>query len=257
MSTLDSARAKVARAEQHLKEAKTIADAFIQSDFYGIRGKQDSKGRLCILIDRVSQMPSEFAILIGDAANNLRSALDHIAFVFAKPKTVKEEEAVQFPLISKGKDFRSSSIRRLPGVQRRVRAAIERLQPYHSKKNPNVKLLWYVQAINNWDKHRSLTATVAGMVTSEYRVTFNPRKVVLLSHTTYNRIIEVGAVIARFEMGKPEHGAEVNVNTKLSAIPVFDKGMPEKLHKIPAVGVLSAAHDFVRDDVLPTFEKFL
>ena len=91
MPSLDAARAKVARAKEHLDAVDALARAFVKSNFYSLGLKTDRKHVSRVRLARVDPIPKEFNLLLGDAAYNLRSALDHIAFSFCKPSTRKEE----------------------------------------------------------------------------------------------------------------------------------------------------------------------
>ena len=138
-----------------------------------------------------------------------------------------------------------------------MKAAIERLQPYHSRKKPHLKVLGYLQAVNNWDKHRTLLSALAGMVTCEHSISFEVGQTSLLSHQTFNRTIQAGTVVARFQMGKSERGAKVKVGHKISAVPIFDKRMPKEIRSVPVFMALGGACEFIKDTIFPVFDNLL
>jgi hypothetical protein len=254
---LDSARAKVDMAHKHLIAAYAVGKSFINGKFYKISPKNDRKHRLVIYFSRVDPIPAEFGLLIGDVANNLRSALDHIAFAFAKPTTPKEERGIQFPLISKKIDFNGQAKRNLIGVPRNVRAAIERLQPYHRRKNPRLHALRYLQAINNWDKHRSLLVCPVSVTQCSFELILKTGKFSSIRHAIFNnRVMKAGAVVARFEIVNTIKGTEMDMDFKPTCVPVFDVGMPKEIRGVQVMGCMGFAHEFIRDEVLTIFERF-
>jgi hypothetical protein len=67
----------------------------------------------------------------------------------------------------------------------------------------------------------------------------------------------VGAVIARFEMRDIKKGTEMKMDFNMTATPVFDNRMPKEIRGIAPVMGIAAAYEVIKDDILPTFEKFL
>src|SRR5215210_3892658 len=102
---LDSVRWKLWRARQHIVAVHDTAHSFLQSEFYSFRFEQERKGRLVVKITEAQSMPPVLGVLIGDAAHNLRSALDHLMFLLARPQTETEERYVQFPLVDRRRKF--------------------------------------------------------------------------------------------------------------------------------------------------------
>jgi hypothetical protein len=256
MSGLASVRAKLKRAEQNLNAAKAVSDSFIATEFYGVR-PQPHRKELRVEITQVSDMDEDFGLLVGDAAHDLRSALDHVAFAFAKPRTPEEEQAIQFPIVSKRSAFPAQRKRRLSTLPRRARAAIERLQPYHSRKNPRSKALLWLQAVNNWDKHRALLISVISMESSTYQLVITNGGIKTIQGRTWNRVVKPGAIIASFKLHGLTKGTKVKMDLHMTAVPIFDKRMPKEIRGLPVMHVMSAAYEVVKDDVLPLFENFL
>jgi hypothetical protein len=225
------------RAKQHLESAKAISDAFLKSKFHVLMPYENSKGRLTIRVEEIKPYPPEMALLIGDAAHNLRCALDHLAFAFAKPANAKEEKAVQFPIVSKRRDFRGEANRRLPGVPRRVRAAIERLQPYHGRKWPRTKMLGQLRDLSNWDKHRRIAMTVIGTPYGMISIGL-PRGVKITRSKIYagKRTFKQGTILASYQMTERLRGRDVDMYVKSFYAPVCDERMPKGLAMYPVRG---------------------
>lgn len=252
---LDSVRWKLWRAQQHVEAVHDTAHEFLQSDFYAFGMEQDRKGRLVLKIVEAQPMPPVLSVLIGDAAHNLRSALDHLMFLLARPRTEAQERYVQFPLMDRRRKFAGTK-GNMPGVARGVWTAVERLQPYHRRKWPDTALLGHISVIDNWDKHRTLTTTAAALEGSRLNLTING-STSLRRRESFRGRIEPGAIVARLEMGYSEVGAKVEVNSELTLMPVFGDRMPKQIRGLPVISTLGNAGMFIENEVLPRFERFL
>src|SRR4051812_29305526 len=97
---IESAKAKLRRAMDHIQSAKEVSNEFIDTDFYSVVTEHDREGHLVARVTDVKPFPAHFGLLIGDAVHNFRSSLDHIAFGFSNP-TMEQVDKVGFPLFSK------------------------------------------------------------------------------------------------------------------------------------------------------------
>jgi hypothetical protein len=242
-------------AEQHLHAFSRLTQEFLKSDFYEVGGKEEKKGRLVIRFTRVDPFPSECQLLIGDCAHNLRAALDHIAWLVCNPQTEREEKAVQFPLRSTGKKFREARWH-LPGLPRGALTVFESLQPYHRRKWPETAVLGQLQEISNWDKHRMLLASAIDRSNTRLPITVRG-PTTLRREVRYRGPVELGAVIARLEMGPSRVGAQVDVDGKFSALEVFDKGCPKEIAGQPIAQTLGDIGGFIAREIAPRFERFV
>src|SRR5579871_3852534 len=81
MSQLARIKLKTQRAKDHIRDLDTAIQAFRDSDPYGFRVEDDLQtGDQVHRIQIRSETPEHFALLIGDAVHNLRTALDHLAW---------------------------------------------------------------------------------------------------------------------------------------------------------------------------------
>lgn len=105
------------------------------------------------------KMPPVFGLIAGEAAHNLRSCLDHIAWQLATLDGIPENpKRVMFPTLStEPKDFFAhGSVNGMRDIHKEI---LESLQPYkvaHGQTNLE-SLAW----INNTDKHRVIHAGTA------------------------------------------------------------------------------------------------
>ena len=81
MSSLAGAKAKVERAQQHIRDLNTEIRAFLDGQPYTISTKNDLQTRkLIYYVADVRSVPLSIAAITGDVIQNLRSALDHLAY---------------------------------------------------------------------------------------------------------------------------------------------------------------------------------
>jgi hypothetical protein len=112
-----------------------------------------------VLIDRFEPMPPLLGLLIGDAASNFRSSLDHLAWAIVttrgrRPIQPKEESRIYFPIALCKEDFDAHFVvNKL--LTRADRAILRRYQPYiHGKRNAPRHCLSSLPRITADDKHR-------------------------------------------------------------------------------------------------------
>jgi len=201
-------------------------------------------------------MPPMLSFMLGDCAHNLRSALDHLAFLICRPRTEREEASVEFPITSSYARFRSTRYK-MPHAPRGYRTAVERLQPYHRRTNPESVALWHLQEINNWDKHRLLLTTAASLVDSNIEVTILRGSTSVVRIEKFRGLLKPGTVLSRVQVGESEAGAQVYVKPQLTVAPVFDDRMPKKIRGLSAPDSLARAAIFIEFTVLPALEPFV
>lgn len=221
---------KLNRAEEHLHAIKELVDAFAGSDFYeSVTEPHPEKGLLVVRARNVRNPPPEISLLVGECVFNFRSALDQIAFAMASahtqplPKSFAKSSA--FPIFNNGPQYRGRggppADRKIRGMSRTGKAIIERLQPYHRRKNPRLKALWRLEELSNIDKHRLIHTTGAIGIKSRFRVfgagiTRVTKIEPIFGPVTENAI--VGRVFGAFD---PEAG--VNVEAQIQPDIAFDR----------------------------------
>jgi hypothetical protein len=145
-SRLALVRVKVNRARRLLKDF----DAEVASTGgKTIMAMVDSDG----MVTRVPERPFNVLATAGDIVQNLRSALDHLAYQLldvGDPKAPKNK--VAFPIFKDAATYQTNKLRKVAGMRGSAIAAIDALQPY---KGGNEKL-WELHSLNNRDKHQLL-----------------------------------------------------------------------------------------------------
>jgi hypothetical protein len=110
-------------------------------------------------MDKVDLVPPKIALIAGNVIQNLRSALDHIAYRLAGIKANKD---TAFPIAKSKREYEGKDglrSRRTRGMPSAAVAAIDAIKPFQGGN----EVLWRLNKLNNIDKHR-LILTVGSAV---------------------------------------------------------------------------------------------
>jgi hypothetical protein len=153
---LSAIRVKIARAKHHLGEVKRQIESFMESTPYKVGTKRDPATRkLIYYVAGVSETPSSIAAATGDVLQNLRSALDHLAFRLV---TVglggypPHPRKIMFPIADTQAQYQNNRDQGTKGARAAAVAALDAIQPYQGGNDR----LWQLHSLNNIDKHRLL-----------------------------------------------------------------------------------------------------
>jgi hypothetical protein len=141
-----------------------LARAADLSQFLGLRKEMDREGgTVTAVVDRVDELPARWALMVGDALNNARAALDYAAGHLVSRGRIPNPRfpnKVQFTIEEAGRnEFDSQAGTQLPGVLRDHLAAVRRVQPYHENSSAADHPLAVLRRLNNKDKHQRLHLT--------------------------------------------------------------------------------------------------
>lgn len=259
---LDGFVLKLNRAEHHLESLRSAVEGFVKSEFYETVAEFDYKGRLVARLKNVKEPPPELSVLIGDCVYNLRSALDHLAYALATAHTQPLPEAwaktLAFPIFETGPLYRGKSGRgaapKLRGMSRGTRAAMQRLQPYHRRKNPALQLLWMLEELSNIDKHRLVLLTSANLSGTSFEIS-GTGFIRLAGIEVLPVAIKENAVVGRFY---GEFLPPPAVKVKANVVPDirFDKGSDARsVRDMPVLDVLYGIRDLIALVVLAELDK--
>jgi len=151
-------RVKIERAKEHLADFEAQAETFRDAYTHVVGTKTDPKTLQAF--QYFAKLPiSRFEVLAiaGDILQNLRSALDHLAFQLVeagqcRPLGEKVGKRIAFPITEKATEYQGLKARRMKGARKAAIKAIDALKPY---KGGNLAL-WPLHYVNNVDKHRHL-----------------------------------------------------------------------------------------------------
>jgi hypothetical protein len=149
-------RAKVTRAEEHVVDFQLCRDAFIESNPYEIAvEKFPTGGNARHVVSRIESPPDALAVIAADVVQNLRGALDNLAFqlVLDARGGTKPNWPVYFPITKSAADYVPRRDGTLKGVRQEVVDEIDAMEPYKSGKGHRV---WQLQSLSNPDKHELL-----------------------------------------------------------------------------------------------------
>lgn len=148
-------RRKVNRAKHHIEELDGRIRAFFNdgpAPYPVIRKEEPETGDLTFKLGKCSPIPDDFPTIIGDVLQNLRTALDHLAWqlVLANNRTPTGQTA--FPIAENLEKFEAMRDRKVEGMSQDAIDKICALKPYGGGNED----LWGLHELNNVDKHRLL-----------------------------------------------------------------------------------------------------
>jgi hypothetical protein len=151
---------KLQRAEEHLGQLVAEHTRFIEDrNPYRMLREADAEPDYYIWRAKIVEPPplEKWASIAGECVHALRSALDHTAFElvrFRNPAATYSE----FPIFNDrfgANSWESHGKRKLAGVDRKVLAQAQWLQPY--RRGQQNDPLWRVHRLDIIDKHRHLS----------------------------------------------------------------------------------------------------
>src|SRR4051812_42882611 len=101
-------RLRIERAKKHIVDLNTAIVAFNATGPYEVGAKRDPDTRKPIYyVKEVKPTPAEFSLIAGDAIQNLRSSLDHLAWLLVKANGGTPGDSTQFPIYKDLKKYES------------------------------------------------------------------------------------------------------------------------------------------------------
>jgi hypothetical protein len=250
---------KFHRAGKHLNDLDEAFVKWIHEGHHTHRLEPDPEMPHYLLIKAsASQVPADpFSVFIGDAVQNFRSCLDHLAFALmcAHTKPIPEQMArdSQFPIIGdmdrKGQSGQGASIfqsqgKCIIGISPAARAVIERLQPYQRGPDFRSDPLWRLSELSNIDKHRILHVVTSYL----HEVIFDP-----FHNSKWPALTYPNARAVSFELT----GATVTQNTLIGRIRIERTAVELKrnveVQLTPSMAFADGA--LVTEDVLDTLRE--
>jgi hypothetical protein len=258
-ASLDGARAKLDWAKVHIESFKLRERQFGQGKPYQVEAQHhpelgdETVQNISAVITAVDPVPVELQLELGDALQNMRSALDHLAWQLVVANGGTPGDATQFPiydsrLTQKGK-VRTVDI--AGGVNQKALAIIKRLQPYR-RPNPAEHPLSVLQKLNNVDKHRLLV--VLGMAYDSIEIAFGDHRP-HLTNTTEPIPLKPGAQISGIGFD-PSLDPKPYMKVYAKLTPVIAFGQSEPSAGLPVREVLADLHKFV-EHVVVLLGKFV
>ena len=166
-------------------------------------------------------LPDSFSSRFGDAIQNYRSALDHVAWQLvthgADPNPKKPTRVI-FPIYGKEVEFSNNLATRLPGVDRSPGGPCEFIKSRHRYKRGNATndVLIRLRDLSNDDKHRSLHAMVTALGRAKHTIEFTHCRPIKFKHPPEPPRVEPAAVIAHLTIQITGRHPKMEVDPDLS-----------------------------------------
>jgi hypothetical protein len=151
----DSALWKVDRARKHADDLESEVRAFWDTDPFEVEMVGNPfTGPGFFKVKRMAAIPANIALLAGDAAHNIRSALDHFAWAAVSPE--HRSTQTYFPVwggpsVPKVAKWREQVSRQLAGAKDELINGVVKLEPWETGRD---SLLWDIHYLDRVDKHR-------------------------------------------------------------------------------------------------------
>lgn len=160
-AVVESIRAEITRAKQHIQDLQLGLRAFYDTKPNAFAIKEDTQaGKRIYYVSKAEAVPYHVAAIAADVIQNLRSPLDQIAYQLvldacggAEPKW-----KVYYPIAGNAASYPSTRGRVIKGVGQAVINAIDATEPYKGGKG---HALWQLNALNKVNKHKLLVGTGA------------------------------------------------------------------------------------------------
>lgn len=161
---LSSAKMKVEWAKAHIGDLHRLIASYAHPDNHTIVMKVDPASVTDKAFLKSEPVPSNFRMHFGDIVHNLRTALDHVAYVFLEGKVPEGER--HFPFRETRASLKSTLDKgKVNAADAAVKKFIlETLKPYRIDEDTGEEgniALWAVNKLDNIDKHRKLLVTAA------------------------------------------------------------------------------------------------
>jgi hypothetical protein len=148
-------RLKIERAKHHIADLNTRIEAILaEKPFHVVRHYQPKARKVSLLTksNKPSAIPDEFSLIIGDAAHNLRSALDLTMYAIAKRRAPSVHK-IEFPFPRKAEGLEGAiNAAQVKFAGTNVVEVVRALKPYPDGN----KFLWRLHATDVRDKHHLL-----------------------------------------------------------------------------------------------------
>lgn len=243
---------KLERAEHHIECCAAQLEAFLKHDPapFGFRTKIRPRAAQAIeyaLYAVVKEVPPrELALPIGDAVQNIRSALEYLAYELASQRARKAGKT-GFPIYTDECGFKVNGAKRIESIRGDERTLIENVQPYAANPIPDNDPLEILRKLSNLDKHHLLVPMIASV---SNRDTWIGSDNADIDWTFYERgpVVD-GAKIVGFVASPKDPSLDMYVQPE-SGLQVQLGGTGARGFDIGALELLQMLHHYVRQTVV-------
>jgi hypothetical protein len=160
----ESALQKINRARKHADDLEAEVRTFWNTEPCEVEmiGGPPA-GRNLYRVSRLAPLPESIPLIAGDAAHNIRSALDHFAWAAASPK--ERGAHTYYPVWNSAQTRTQDKWKKQ--VQRQMRGApvqlIEAVTKLEAWETGRDSLLWAIHELDRLDKHRLLLSVAVAL----------------------------------------------------------------------------------------------
>jgi len=252
-----SHRLKLHRARQHIQTLNAQVASFGEREPFSFSEESDPEHGLHSLRIRVElEPPLMWSILVGDALQDMRASLDHLAYSLAIAHSGEppKPQEIEFPIFATREGFRGGRKRRIGRLAPRAQATIQRFQPYRRRAGHEGHTLWVLHDLARIDRHRAIHILPA--VLQETEITVESIRDMQITETEFRLgSVQDGKELAAFRTRvtgpRPQMHVEVSPFFGIS----FEQDGPGRgSHVVDALGVMRRC---IGELVFPALEFFL
>jgi hypothetical protein len=156
MHPLDGSKLKIERAGEHLERLDELVRSYLRNNPKLISVEFNPQNLFNIYRYKpLEELPIAISLLAGDAINNLRSSLEHLAWQLALTNVVNPSDKTGFPILRRPNVHVFNQM--TADIPSEARKIIEGTQPYHRGKGAEDDPLWRLHALWTIEKHRHIT----------------------------------------------------------------------------------------------------
>lgn len=154
MSRLTGVELKIERAKQHIADFQRSVNGVVDSKPYQTAVDRDpNSGDKVFRLRITTDTPRDWPAVIGDIANNLRSALDHLAWQLVEVSGGIPGRHTSFPICEdRAKYEATANGAKIHGARTDIIRILDAIQPYKGGNDA----LFHLNAVAVHDKHRFL-----------------------------------------------------------------------------------------------------
>jgi hypothetical protein len=171
---LAGALAKLDRADIHLAELDAAVRDYLREEPIRVEDRQEVDGRrrrIQWIATAATDPPAALGLIVGDWANNVRSALDYIVYELVRGETGEDDPRwTHFPVVVAAGDYEGRARSQLRGVPAWSLPVFEGLQPFHDGADARDHHLAILADVSNRDKHRLVHTAAMQIAGSQARV---------------------------------------------------------------------------------------
>jgi hypothetical protein len=229
---IGSAWAKYNWASKHMERVEKSIERSLDPNLHSVSLKTEieatEKGANVLV--RAAGLPTirtDLGLALGDVFQNLRAALDHLAWGLVKvgnnPRPEKPQR-VYFPMAESWGSFKGQVDEWLPGVSGEYRRIIRRFQPYRRGDGP--KAMRWLRNLSDTDKHRVLIPAIVNQASLDLTISSNWPLTSLEWIVKKPGSLHAGKPLLRAGLSRREADCEVNVDGTMAVYPSLGRGVP-------------------------------